>query len=291
MDTAGPSQPNAARTNSPMTVDNMPEAPVVRLLAPDEPPPVVVEHDGGTSPFFLTCDHAGNRIPKALGRLGVPESELTRHIAWDIGVAAVSRQIADALDATVVMQIYSRLVIDCNRDPLVPSSIIEVSESTEVPGNRNVDLIDRIARQREILEPYHRRIAEALDRRAERGRETALIAMHSFTPVYKDIERPWHVGVLHNRNPDFALTVLALLKREGDLIVGDNEPYFVSDLTDYTVPVHAEGRGLPYVELEIRQDLIAHETGQREWAERLIRILPEAWREFSASRSAKAAAS
>ena len=261
-----------------MTPNSTTEELEIRLLADDEPDPVVVLHEKGASPFFLTCDHAGKIIPKSLGRLGIPESELDRHIAWDIGIAAVSEQIANALDTTVVMQVYSRLVIDCNRDPLVPSSIAEISESTPIPGNMNLDPAGRRARQREILEPYHARIAHELERRAETNRETVIVTMHSFTPIFKDESRPWHVGVLYNRDTVLAGIFLDLFRQEPGLVVGDNQPYFVSDLTDYTIPVHGEKRSLPHVEIEIRQDLITEESGQREWAERFIRLLPRAYR-------------
>jgi len=256
--------------------DSTPKAPPFKLLADDEPDPVVVLNENGASPFFLTADHAGKIIPKALGRLGVPESELERHIAWDIGIRAVSEQIAAALDATLVMQVYSRLVIDCNRDLLVPSSIVEMSETTPVPGNMNLDPADRLARQEEIFWPYHNRLAAELERRAENGGPTVIISMHSFTPVFKGSGRPWHVGVLYNRDKVLAGIFLDLLREEEGLVVGDNEPYFVSDLTDYTIPVHGEKRSLPHVEIEIRQDLIVEEHGQREWADRFIRLLPKA---------------
>ena len=131
------------------------------------------------------------------------------------------------------------------------------------------------------MAPYHERIVLELDRRKAHRVPTVLVAMHSFTPVFKGFVRPWHAGVLYNRDPRFARIVLELLRREGDLTVGDNEPYSVDDLTDYTIPVHGERRGLPHVEIEIRQDLIAEEDGQRAWAERLTRLLPEAYRQFS----------
>jgi predicted N-formylglutamate amidohydrolase len=254
----------------------MPEATRLNLLAEDEPCPVSVEHADGRSPFFLTCDHAGRLIPRRLGTLGLPDSELDRHIAWDIGIAGVSRHLANALDATLICQIYSRLVIDCNRDWSVPSSICEVSELTTIPGNAGIGGEERHARQQEIFQPYHDRIAQMLDARA--GRPTVLVAMHSFTPVFKGVARPWHVGVLYNRHTALPRILLDLLRGEGDLVVGDNEPYFISDLTDYTVPVHGERRGLPHVEIEIRQDLISDENGQRAWADRLARLFPEAYR-------------
>lgn len=250
------------------------------LLFPDEPAAVLVDHPSGSSDLFLTCDHAGRRMPRRLGQLGLPDAELERHIAYDIGARAVAVRLADALDATLIAQVYSRLVIDCNRDPAVASSIPEISEVTEIPGNRGLTEAARAARRREIFEPYHAAIAAALDARATAGRPTALVAVHSFTPVYKGEVRPWHAAVLYNRDARLSLLLKRLLEEEGGLVIGDNQPYFVSDLTDYTIPVHAERRGLPYLELEIRQDLIATEAGQREWAERLTRLLPQVWAAF-----------
>jgi predicted N-formylglutamate amidohydrolase len=251
-----------------------------KLLAADEPHPVMIARPEGGSPFFLAADHAGRLLPRSLGTLGLPESELVRHIAWDIGIEATSRFLSDALDAFFIGQAYSRLVIDCNRDLAVPTSIVEISENTEIPGNRQISPADRQKRQDEVFRPYHERLAEELDRRKTKRQPTVIVSMHSFTPVFKSIGRQWHVGVLYNRDPGYARILLDLLEGEGDLVVGDNEPYRVGDLTDYTIPVHAERRGLPHVELEIRQDLIADEAGQRAWATRLARLLPEALRRY-----------
>jgi predicted N-formylglutamate amidohydrolase len=247
------------------------------LLEPDDPHPVTLDNEAGNSVFFLTCDHAGRAFPRRLGGLGLPEHETLRHIAWDIGIGAVGQQLSRLLDAAVIRQTYSRLVIDCNRDPAVPSSMPEVSELTEIPGNRELSAAARAARIDAIFRPYHDSLAAALDRRAAEGRASALIALHSFTPVFKGVSRPWHVAVLFNRDSRLAHPLAELLRAEGDLCVGENEPYRVTDLTDYTVPVHAERRGLPYVEIEIRQDLITEPTGQTEWAERLARLLPGAY--------------
>ncbi len=259
------------------------DAIATRLLEPDEPPVFRVEREQGASPFFLTCDHGGRRLPRRLGDLGLPASELERHIAWDIGASAVTSLLAAALDAFAIHQTYSRLAIDCNRDPSVETSIVTVSELTEIPGNRGLSAEARRMRAAEIFEPYHRRITAELETRKAGERPTVLIAMHSFTPVFKGVARPWHVGVLYNRDPRFAHALKALLEAEGDLVVGDNEPYAISDLSDYTIPVHGERRGLPHVEIEIRQDLIAETAGQRAWADRLARLLPEAWRRFPAA--------
>lgn len=244
----------------------------LRLLDADEPPAFTVVQAEGRSPFFLTCDHAGRLLPRRLGDLGLPQRELERHIAWDIGAAAVTRLLARSLDAFAILQTYSRLAIDCNRAPGVPSSVPTISESTVIPGNQSLTLEALEARAREIFWPYQNRTAEELDRRLAAGRPTVLIAMHSFTPVFKGVARPWHVGVLYNRDSRLAHIMLDLFKAEGDLVVGDNEPYAVSDTSDYGIPVYGERRGLPHVELEIRQDLIADAAGQQAWAERLDRL-------------------
>jgi predicted N-formylglutamate amidohydrolase len=250
------------------------------VLAADEPAPVTVVNARGASPFLLVADHAGNLMPRALGRLGIAAAECERHIAWDIGIAGVGRLLADALDATLIQQNYSRLVIDCNRPPGAPTSIPEISEYTHVPGNVGLSEASKAARAREIFWPYHERIEAELDRRVQDRRPVVLIALHSFTPVFKGIARPWHAGVLYNRDPRFAHRLLALLNAEGDLVVGDNAPYTISDASDYTIPVHAERRGLQHVLIEIRQDLIGDESGQGGWARRLARLLPLAYMEL-----------
>jgi predicted N-formylglutamate amidohydrolase len=253
------------------------------LLAADESAPVTVYNENGRSPMLIVADHAGNSVPRALGRLGVPQAEYGRHVAWDIGIAALCRLVADALDATVVQQNYSRLVIDCNRMPGSEASILEISELTPVPGNIGLSEGRKAARVREIFRPYHDRIETELDRRRQAGRPAALIAMHSFTPVYKDVARPWHIGVLYNRDPRFARLLMAALKREAGLVVGDNEPYSVTDVSDYTIPVHGERRGLHHVAIEIRQDLIAEDNGQRAWGTLLARLLPQAYQDLVAA--------
>ena len=253
------------------------------LLAADEPAPVTLHNENGLSPFLIVADHGGNVIPRALRGLGVSEAERRRHIAWDIGIAAVSRLVADALDATLIQQNYSRLVIDSNRPPGSKESIPDISEATPVPGNIGLSENGKAARVRDIFWPYHDRIESELDRRRQAGRPAALISMHSFTPVFMDVGRPWHAGVLYNRDPRFAHLLMALLKREEGLVVGDNEPYDVNDATDYTIPVHGERRGTHHVAIELRQDLITSDQGQRIWAALLARLLPLAYRELVAA--------
>jgi predicted N-formylglutamate amidohydrolase len=245
------------------------------LLGSAEVPPVFEQNAGGGSPFLLTCDHYGRLIPQALGDLGVSASELERHIAWDIGIAGVAERLSNHLGAHLIAQRYSRLVIDCNRPPCVASSIPVLSEATAVPGNEGVTRTAADARRKAIFDPYHRRIAEVIDRRLREHRPTVLVALHSFTPVYAGVARPWHVGTLYHRDTHLAPLLLKLFRAEADLVVGDNEPYAVSDQTDYTIPVHGEARGLMNSGIEIRQDLIADVSGEVQWAERLARIFAE----------------
>jgi predicted N-formylglutamate amidohydrolase len=237
--------------------------------------PVLERNVSGASPFLLTCDHYGRLIPDALGDLGLPGSELARHIAWDIGIAGVAERVSAALDAHLIAQRYSRLAIDCNRPPHVASSIPAISEATAIPGNEDISPADATARRHAIFEPYHRRIKEVIDARLAQGRPTVLVSLHSFTPVYAGIARPWHVGTLYHRSTVLPRLLLSLLRAKDDLIVGDNQPYAVSDATDYTIPVHGEARGLMNTGIEIRQDMIADDTGQASWAVRLTLILRE----------------
>ncbi len=246
------------------------------LLSGDEPPAVMVEAASAGSDFVLACDHAGHNIPRSLDSLGLSETELSSHIAWDIGSAGVARRLAERLDATLVLQTYSRLVIDCNRPPLSPESIVERSEWTQIGRNENLSGAEVEARTREIFQPYHDALRDILDARLRQRRQTILVSVHSFTPSYRGAARPWHIGVMYHRDARLASELLRLLRRDERLPVGDNEPYSISDETDYTIPVHGEARGIPHVALEIRQDLIADEAGQSTWAGRLAKLLKQA---------------
>jgi predicted N-formylglutamate amidohydrolase len=242
------------------------------LLGPADVPPVLEYNVQGRSPFLLICDHYGRLIPRALGDLGLAESELTRHIAWDIGIAGVAEVLSKQLDAHLIAQNYSRLVIDCNRPPHAASSIPRISEATTIPGNEGLTGEAAAIRRREIFDPYHRHIDAIIDQRLRDQRPTALVALHSFTPVYAGIARPWHIGTLYHRDTRLPPLLLKLLRAEPDLVVGDNEPYAVSDETDYTIPLHGEARGLISTGIEIRQDLISDQAGQQQWADRIARI-------------------
>jgi predicted N-formylglutamate amidohydrolase len=254
------------------------------LLNAGDVPPVLEHNTAGRSPFLLTSDHYGRAIPRGLGDLGLPERELTRHIAWDIGIAGAADALSRHLDAHLIAQRYSRLAIDCNRPPGAPSSIPRISEATIIQGNEGLTREAAEARRRQIFDPYHRRIHEVIDRRLRDGVATVLVSLHSFTPVYAGIARPWHIGTLYHRDTRLPPLLLKLLRGEPGLVVGDNEPYAVSDETDYTIPVHGEARGLMNTGIEIRQDLIADPAGQTQWADRLARIFGEIETELRAQR-------
>jgi predicted N-formylglutamate amidohydrolase len=237
------------------------------LLTPDDPPAVRIVNPDRQSRFLLIGDHAGNVIPRRLGTLGIEAAERERHIAWDIGVAALGETLSATLDAVFVRQTYSRLVVDCNRAPGAADAIAAMSDATTIPGNQDPDQAARDARYAEIHEPYHAAIAAELARRDAAGRQTIVVALHSFTPVYGTAPpRPWQVGILHDRGDNsLARACLDLLRGRGDLTVGDNEPYSMSGI-DYTVPRHCYSAMRPYVEFEVRQDLLAAPGGPAAWA-------------------------
>jgi predicted N-formylglutamate amidohydrolase len=245
------------------------------LLSLNDPNPVIVENPGGASPLLLAGDHAGRIIPQALQGLGVGQADMARHIAWDIGVAGLGALLARRCDATFIRQAYSRLVIDCNRDPSHPGAMPAVSDGTAIPGNAALSAEDRAARVTAIFKPYHDRIAAELDRRRAAGQPTVFVALHSFTPSMNGFDRPWRFGVLHRGDSAFSRAMLAALRaRYGDE-AGENQPYAM-DGTDYTVPHHVDPRGLDYLELEVRQDLIETPEQQNAVMESLAEVLEEA---------------
>jgi predicted N-formylglutamate amidohydrolase len=251
-----------------------------RLLDPSEIHPVFECRRGGRSMFVIAVDHASRQIPKRLGDLGLAPAELERHIAWDIGALAVARQVAETLDAPLVAQNYSRLAIDCNRRPGAPTSIATVGESIDIPGNMGLSEEEVTARRVEIFEPYHDHLRELLNARQRAHQPTILVGQHSMTPVFKGVRREMHAAVMYNRDRRFAGPLLDVMRREPGLIVAENEPYTVSEDNAWTLLHHGEARGLPHVEIEIRQDLILTADGQAEWARRIARALQGAHEEF-----------
>jgi predicted N-formylglutamate amidohydrolase len=255
-------------------VDDLPDASSSLLVAGD-PNPVIAGNLSGVSPLVLLGDHAGRAIPQSLGELGLTFADRDRHIALDIGVEGLGALVSARLDAVFIRQTYSRLVIDCNRAPGRPDSIAAFSDGSTVPGNRRLSAADATAREAAVFRPYHDRIAAELDVRAAQGRRTILVSLHSFTPVMGAGARPWRFGVLHRGDSPFSRAMLAALRRREGEAVGDNQPYSM-DGADFTIPHHADARGLDYLELEVRQDLIADTAGQVTIATILAEALTDA---------------
>ena len=249
-----------------------PAGPAGDLLTADDPPPVEIFNDAAPAPLLLVCDHAARRVPRRLDRLGLDEAAFGRHIAWDIGAAEVARRLASRLAAPLALSVYSRLVVDTNRRPGDPTAIPEESDGTPVPGNRGLTAVDRIARVVAVHEPYHAAIAARLAALGRRGVVPVLLSIHSFTPVFKGFERPWHLGILWNRDDRLARPLMDRLTAAG-IAVGDNQPYSGQDRHGYTMPRHAEETGLPHALIEIRQDLIDTAAGAEAWAAKLHEVL------------------
>jgi predicted N-formylglutamate amidohydrolase len=244
------------------------------LLAEDEPPPYESFNPEGAAPILLICDHASRRVPRRLRDLGLDERELSRHIGWDIGAADVARHMALRLNAPALLAGYSRLVVDCNRHLHDPTSMRPVSDGTPIPGNATLSPADRQARIDTLYEPYHRAIAQRLDDLIGRGITPTLLAIHSCTPEMAGQFRPWHIGICWDSDRRLAGPVLEALGRVPDLVVGDNQPYNLDLREDYSVPVHAMRRGLPHLQVEFRQDLVATPADARRLADVLLASLP-----------------
>jgi len=246
-----------------------------RLLAGEESPAITV-NEGGRSSLFLVCEHAGRRIPRSLASLGLPPQELERHIAYDIGAEQVARGLSKRLDAPLVLQRYSRLVYDCNRPPDATSAIPELSELTEIPGNRQLSPSHKRQRVEEIYVPFHAEVGKLIEARLNAGKPVIFVTIHSFTRVFKGLARSLDVGLLFDRDRRFTDRIAPLLRAGGGFDVRYNEPYGPADGVCHTLNVHAGVRGLPYSMIEVRNDLIANESGQVEWADRLADVLRRA---------------
>ena len=245
------------------------------LLASDEPAPFEIVNPAGKASALLVCDHATRFIPRSLSSLGLDETELARHIAWDIGAADVTRHLSAILDAPAAISHFSRLVVDPNRRPDHEDSIPPVSDGVFVPGNQQLSDADRAARLDALFHPYQDAVKNSLDARVEScGQEPVLISLHSFTPVMEGVERPWKIGILWNEDGRLAQPLIDRLRASG-ITVGDNEPYSGRIGFGYTTDVHGDQRGLANVLIEIRQDLIDTHHGAREWADLLGQALKE----------------
>ncbi|MEO8061668.1 MAG: N-formylglutamate amidohydrolase [Pseudomonadota bacterium] len=244
------------------------------LITADEPAAFTLERPHGRSEFLFVCDHSSRLVPQSLRPLGLDDTQLASHIAWDIGAADVAKRLSATLDATLLLQSYSRLVIDCNRPPGSESSIPTRSEYVLIAANEGLTTGAAAARVAEIFTPYHEAIRTILDQRLAAGTRTLLVSLHSFTPVYLGQPRPWKIGLMYRKDLRLGRALLELLRQDDSLHAGENSPYAISDDTDYTIPVHGEARRLPHVGIEIRQDLITDALGQQEWAARLASLLP-----------------
>jgi predicted N-formylglutamate amidohydrolase len=231
--------------------------------------------DGG---LIVLCDHAGNALPPEFGSLGLPREQLGRHIAYDIGAAPITRALAAALDVPAVLTRYSRLLIDPNRGIDDPTLIMRLSDGAVVPGNRHVDARERARRIDLYWRPYHTAIARVIDQCLAAGVAPALLSIHSFTESWKEVPRPWHVGVLWDSDARLAKPLLDSFYAEGGLIVGDNEPYS-GQLEGDCLWHHGRQRGLANAIIEIRQDLIRDASGQAAWARRLNHIVAKILRD------------
>lgn len=248
-----------------------------RLLSDEDGAPVEAINDGGRSRCLLVCDHASNRVPMSLGTLGLDPARLEQHIAWDIGAAAMTRRLAERLDAAAVLAGFSRLVVDCNRYLHDPAAFVAASDGVPVPGNAALDEARKQARAAAIHRPYHDTIAALLARRLDEGRIPVLIAIHTMTrQMGGHAPRPQQVTVCWSLDGRLAEPVLASLRARGDFVVGDNVPYGLDLGEDYTVPEHAMRRGLPHLQFETRQDLVVDEAGARLWADRLFEAIAPA---------------
>lgn len=234
---------------------------------------VAITNPDGGGCWVLTCDHASNFVPAEFGALGLPQADLSRHIAWDPGALPVARLLAETLDATLVETCVSRLVLDCNRALDAPDLIPQVSEDTAIPGNAGLSDAQRQARIARCWRPFHDAVDAVVGERLAAGREVRLASVHSFTPVYRGAARPWHVGIIHDGDERLSRPLLAALARTPGIVVGDNEPYSPADRVYYTLERHARPRGLPCVMIEIRNDEIATGSAQKLWAERLATCL------------------
>ena len=249
-----------------MSSQDVNEALLSQLLDVGDPAPVTVVNPSGSASAVIICDHGGDAIPIKLDGLGLDPNDRLRHIAWDIGASAIAYQLSRKLDAPTVLGSFSRLVIDLNRPPYDLTSVREISDGVLVPGNRNLSSKDMAQRIASIFEPYHGEIAAAMERAAQHVAAPALVSVHSFTPVMKGFERPWHIGVLFGSDMRIANPLMAALSKNPEISVGENKPYSGYDLYGYSVETHAMPNGYPNILLEIRQDLIDTHFGVAKWA-------------------------
>ena len=251
------------------------------LVGPGDPPPYTTYNDHAKSPVLVVADHASPFFPASLSQLGLADWVLERHVAWDIGVDKLARFLADELDAQAVLAGFSRLIIDPNRNPADPTAIPEISDGISIPGNIGLDPQQRALRVQSFFAPYHDRIAQRLNHFSEKGIVPVMISVHTCSPVFDRVVRPWHVGIMWDKDPRIPVPMIKRLAGMDGVCVGDNEPYSGRHPHDFTIDHHAEPAGLPHVGIEVRQDLVKEENGARKWAG----ILAAALRDILADRN------
>lgn len=247
---------------------------VTQLLGPDDPNPVATIGSTNGAPILILCDHASNRVPKALGDLGLDEKHLQAHIAWDIGARRVTEHLIETVGGYAVLGSYSRLVIDCNRPLRNPTAVPTISDGIAIPANRDLSIAQIGQRIEEIYLPYHFTVVRAIAEFIERGVRPLVIGLHSCTPVMNGAFRPWSIGIAHSDDREVSDQVVRRLKEYGEYEVGDNEPYAIDD-SDFTFPAHVVANGLKHVFVELRQDLIADDAGAVRWGDELRRVLKD----------------
>jgi len=243
------------------------------LLIAEDPPPFDVINGDSKTPIIFVCDHAGRQFPAHLNELGLEEWVLDEHVTWDIGSGAVASCLADFFDATLIRNNYSRLVIDTNRYPDDPTICAPVSGGIAIPGNQGLTIAQQEARFEAIYFPYHQAIEDRIRQFTAEGIVPAIIAVHSCTPVFDRIVRPWHIGVLWDVDPRISIPLMKELEQKEGVCIGDNEPYSGRDPHDYTMDHHGEGNAIPHVSIEVRQDLISQNAGATYWGKLLAEAL------------------
>lgn len=244
---------------------------------------VRVSRPDGAGDFVVVCDHASNYLPAEFGSLGLPAAELSRHIAWDPGAVGVARRMAELLDSPLVESRVSRLLVDCNRPPEAIDLIPEISETTQIPGNRGLDDTARAKRVALSHTPFHDTLGSLIEARLAAGHACNVVTVHTFTPIYRGVPRPWEIGIIHDSDERLSRPLAAALGMKGGLTVGDNQPYSPADRVYYTLERHARSRELPCVMIEIRNNEVASPADERRWAELLAPLLADAAAHASAS--------
>ncbi|MEJ5021663.1 N-formylglutamate amidohydrolase [Ochrobactrum vermis] len=237
--------------------------------------PVSVFNKDGESPYLFVCEHASNFIPDTFQGLGLNADALKAHIAWDPGAIEVARHLASSLDAPLVESHLSRLLIDCNRPLDAHDLIPEISETTVVPGNHALNSMERLARIDLSHRPFHTAVEHVIAERGRRGLPSWIVTVHSFTPIYRDVPRPWQIGIIHDEDDRIGKPLIAALRKDATLNVGVNEPYSPADRVYYTLERHARPRNAPCVMIELRNDEIADGQTQIVWAEKIATILKD----------------